>query len=234
MRINGGTPMDAKVKPSNFEGMAEVEQYLFRQAHTYISGRECEFELLRDRDITQDCSRYILKMSSKDRVETRNHVHMSTDQPYESLDIMVAKLTHMAVEMGLIETTPKDVTHNISMTGTDGGNAEVQIDGHTLRGLYSFSATVDASGDCKVDLGFSRSKVYLDQDFLPENMTLKIQGMDEFIAVTEKLLDTHRDKMRNLEYAKVIDHELNDVWQQLYDVLNTYKPVQSGEDLKVH
>jgi hypothetical protein len=227
--------MDTKVEhPLNFEGMREVEQYLFRQSKIYISGRDCEFDLLRDRDIVNDSVQYILKMSSKDRVETRHHVHRPNDQPYESLDIMVAKLTHMAVQMGLIETTPKDVTHNISLTGTDGGNAEVQLDGHTLRGLYSFSVSVDASGDCKADLGFSRSKVYLDQDFLPENMTLKIQGMDEFVEVAEKLLDTHRDKMKNLEYARVIDHELNDAWQQLYDVLSTYKPVQSGEDLKVH
>jgi hypothetical protein len=228
-KINGGTPMSEK-----FEGMAEVEQYLFRQANLYISGRECKFELLRNQDVVNDRTDYILRFSSEDRVETRKHTHEALSQPYESLDIMVAMLTHMAVEMGLIETTPKHITHNISLTGTDGAHAEVQIDGHTLRGLYSFSVSVDAAGDCKADLGFSRSKVYLDQDFLPENMTLRIQGMDELLETAEKLLEAHRKKMREVEYAKFIDHEFNDAWQLLYDVVHTYKPVETGEDLKVH
>lgn len=217
-----------------FEGMAEVEQYLFRQANAYIGGRECRFELLREQDPVNDRAHYILRLSSADRVETRQHTHENLSNPYESLDIMIAQLTHMAVEMGLIETTPKEITHNVSLTGTDGGNAEVQIDGHTLRGLYSFSVAVDAAGECKADFGFSRTKVHLDQDFLPENMTLKIQGMDEMLEIAEKMLETHRDRMRKVEYAKLIDHEFNDVWQQLYDAVHTYKPVQTGEDLKVH
>lgn len=221
-------------RQQRIETMEEVERYLYKQAEVYVSGRDCDFKILRNQDLTTDSLDYVLKFETPNGGSVRQHKHYWSQQPYETMDVMLAKLTHMAVEMGLIETTPKTAMHNISMTGTDGSNAEVQLDGHTLRGLFSFNASVDASGDCKVDLGFSRTKLYLDQDFLPENMTLKIQGFDEVLDLVERLSDMHKSNFKNEDYAKAVEQEFTDLWQELADAVYTYSPIAAGAAPKVH
>jgi len=224
----------------------DVVDYVTKAADSFIGSRKCSFSIAQNKN-PNDANLWVeMHMKTPNMIETRSVPFSVGENTMEILDLLMVKLTHMAVNCGLIETTPKNATHNISITGKDWKETEVQLDGHTLRGLYSVDLKIKAGQEQEIKLGFSRSHIYLDQDFLPRNMKMEIEGMENTLAVLRQLVSWREKGFKNEEtgeqFAKLhsSDEEV-ELYRIAYEVLTLYEAVldddeiiEVGSSLRVH
>lgn len=204
----------------------DVLAMLRKQATGYIAARTCTFDIERD-DHRQG---WMMVMVTADgRIAKRPVPPFTENNHYEVLDLAMVMLTHMAVLCGLIETTPKNLTHNITITGEDWSNTEIQLDGHTLRGVYSVDYTITAGEEPRMTMCFARNAIHLDKDFLPEHLHVNVEGMDTCLELLRAVADNRREQYANEEtgeqYAKLTssDEEMN-LFRDVYNALRMYEP----------
>lgn len=205
----------------------DVATVLEQQAQGYIAGRACTFTIGTPTD-----SPIVMRFTDyEDQVLQQRALHPPQDNTpalLEFLDTAMVQLTHMAVQSGLIETTPKEISHRVTITGShDWKSTEVQIDGHTMRGVHSLQMNLRAGMDPAVYLGLSRSSVHMDQQFLPQNMTLAIEGMDQCLAIMRQVVQFREASMsEDMERAKLhSSNEEVELYRQTYALIHQYTPV---------
>lgn len=207
--------------------LEDVQDLLVKQATGYIAGRRCEFSM-RQNTISEQ---WYMEMKTDEMTVKRELPSIvSADQVNELLDVAMVRLTHMAVQCGLIETTPKELSHNITITGDDWQSTEVQIDGHTLRGVHSLQLDMKAGQEHTLKLGFSRSRIHLDQQFLPRNMQIEVEGMASVLellrAVAQHREDGFKDGDTGLEFGKLHSGEDEvELFREVYEALRLYEAV---------
>lgn len=205
-----------------------ISEQLKRQADSYIAHRPVEFGL-EDRLRENLDMRYLqisLRHREEDLASVRKVEMDSSLSYYELLDHALTALTHMSLEMGLIETTDPNSTHQIIISGSSWDKAEVQLDGHTLRGVYRVSYELEAGTTPKIGLEFSRSAVYLDQKVLPEDLTLKIKGMEDVMGALQAVVDLRNKRFQDLEYAqKHSDEEESALFKEVTGLLRKYEVI---------
>ena len=231
-------------------GITSLEQVvtmLRKQAHGYIAGRKCTFGAVIERPTDAlDDQDILMEMETAHMVQRRSVTHEKGDDLYETLDLGMTMLTHMAVKCGLIETTPKQATHHVTLLGTDWESAELQLDGHTLRGVYQMDYRIRAGEEPKLTLTFSRSRLHLDQEFLPRSMQLEVEGMGRVLELLREAATRREDGFKDAETGKefALLHSSDDevaFYREVYEALTLYEAVQDdptivevGESDNVH
>lgn len=222
--------------PASDWTLEDVMDYARRSANSFIVGRQCKFEIHAEADAVKDMAHIKMLMQTANVTEVREIPVTHHDSVMEILDLVMVKLTHMAVNCGLIETTPKNATHHISISGRDWQETEVQLDGHTLRGVYSVEMNMKAGEEQQIKFGFSRSMVHLDQQYLPKNMRIEIEGMDKTLGVLRSLVEFRENGFKNEEtgeqFAKL--HSSNaevELYRDAYETLKLYEAVMEDDSI---
>lgn len=209
----------------------QVMERLQEQARGYIADRACAFEV--EESSFEGMPALRLRLKPTNAASHERVVIIPNDQQtavLEAQDLALVQLSHMAVLCGLIQTTPTNITHHITLAGSDWTNSELQLDGHTLRGVHSLSLDMEAGKPHSIKLGFSRSKLYLDQHFLPRSMQLEVEGMAAVLTLLRRVTEAReagfKDLKTGMDYAPLHSSEEEvELFREIYEALTLYEAV---------